>query len=724
MKWFTFVAAAFVWWTAVFTEVAAAEEAVAKQAVAGAAMAGNAGAEGAAAEGAGAGEAVTEGTATRDTAAEGAEAGNAAAEDAATKAATDVVRVKFFRELSEDKRSSIPAVGVQTINRHNGTPTNEKFLFPEVATTIAPEAEDYYRGSRTAQEQFYVRVQYGDHIVDTPAGLKAYSVQIEQYADKDKASTLTRATRFLLYEFDLQTKRLRVLSDVESEARLTKKLDLLLPYNGYAVYPEDTGTRKYNEPGQYWVYSLETNELLAELPYAPHRPLSVHEPSFRLDPQPDPYALKYTEYVPGPLPNQQLSVHYQVFADGSVAHTPENKRYATFQWRQSAGGREFVKYWDSGLRQWFIGVVENGKYRPLSDVGTNARAYFSPEGTYMIMKQYAKNADSGNPSFDPYLTVYHIQQDAVLYSIPQFETSEGPSAFFIDETLAKLQFNGGSYFLHLPTGIVTLEDRRIHDATKQWSASYDGLFTPLAPAEVIVDGRVVEYSGQGAFPLYDGTWYVPVDDFARTAGLEQSYDALSNAITLKRGDFATIVRLEDPRTILVRDRVYAPLFRMSQELGYIAAQTISSSPVSDMEHNRLSLFDPAITEREFLATYPDTKTYPIKVAPYVAEDWTLYEVQGDFSQYWLYDTFQFSFQADKLASVRLRSSWELLEFINEGVSVPVSQLAGFYGPAEPIPLEGGRTMYVYYEPHFIRAFIYSNYLEAIHIIPRKRSGSD
>ncbi|BBI31297.1 hypothetical protein [Cohnella abietis] len=519
--------------------------------------------------------------------------------------------VAFTYSLSSDKSEVIPTVTVTSQDYSTGSAQQQSYSFPNQKISIPANAS--YNEMDTSKPES-LRTSCGSYTgtyhFQMSSGLKAYQVDCYSvYNNKTGNRTQPKHSRIL--EFDLKTKKLRVLRSVDSDSEYTGYvgLEMYRNFKGYAVKTDEKAVAHEDYSSKkVQVYSLETNKPIAVLNDYP-REESINPLTGNYDKILDIQAVVIQEYelLKGNAANYGYSIsyagksylvkNYQLYADGRKTELFGNKNIATKRWEKKIGSLRYAYYYDSKKKAWFVGYSKGGSYFPLSESSAMAIASFSPNDKYLLISNYFTDPKTRKRTGKYTTTVVDTSTAKVLHVLPAFEEYNRDHGFqWISDDLVYVRFNNPNYsgYLHVPTGILTKhEGERYYDNASLYSGSYSNLLTPESPYEILIDGRNVSYSTQGPFHLYKGEeqWMIPLDDFAR--GIGAAVKTTKSGWQVSQNN--QVLDISREKAVIFRNQAFVPFASLTENLGIVAAIEVNY---------KLLLFTNQITEEQLKVAFP------------------------------------------------------------------------------------------------------------------------
>jgi hypothetical protein len=309
-----------------------------------------------------------------------------------------------------------------------------------------------------------------------------------------------------------------------------------------------------------------------------------------------------------------------------------------------------------------------------------------------------------------------------MYEIPMMESNYGPGFIFYSKDVVAMRFNNSPlYFLHIPSGLITKNNPTNSGGRFYLNPDFDytSLLTPMNPPEIIVDGKTVAYTGQGAFYTQHETWYVPIRDFAAAVEANLQYNELEHRLSIKTKSHTATLDLNDPSYIVADGRSYAPIESLATALGYFAVID-DEKYMTGYKAGSLLLFSKNFDEATFMKRYPDSGKV-MHQATYYQVMWDRLEVLAGELKVYDYNgspKYRFVFQQGKLKSIVLfRYPARTTKGLRNMESKKEDVLA-LYGPMEAVQ-DGNEETFTYrYDINDIVFKIIGGRVEEVHYYPK------
>lgn len=481
--------------------------------------------------------------------------------------------INFHVKVEQETQKVYPAVNLQIVDWSTGKVTREEYSFPEYAISLPSnfnyKSDDYEKVVRQSNDEIF---SYGstfqkDDVIETENGPKSYCAYSIKYTQNKAGSydKLTRPIVSTLYEFDLNTHTLKTVNQLESES-----LELQ-PINGLEVYSM-TG-KNGND-----YYSVFTNEYIASIPAG-----------FRKPDKYDKYPSNLEEtFTPTPQKGDYVSrrwIDYQGYEYKIT--TPEGKVSDTKKIEGGVNGYGIMQIGDSEYK---LNTFKdnNGEYRKtITRKDSNneeilcdnwlCQGFVSPNKTKIIVYRNITNSDGSTRNNE--LKIFDPESHQFVKSFDNYAKYNANAWFFWfgENILLKGQghLNGeiDFPFLHIPTGIKTFQNDSLN--YDSYSQIYDNFYhvnvndylTMSDPIEVIVNGKNVQYSGQGTFLLEDMTSYVPLRDFVDSIG--GNIEVKNDQVVVNYKNKSTQYKLSNNNDVIVYGgRSYVRLWDIGEKLGF------------------------------------------------------------------------------------------------------------------------------------------------------------
>lgn len=599
------------------------------------------------------------------------------------------VQIDFVK--SEDKASFYPKVTTNITDYENGQVTSDNDLFKEFQFNITSDDD------RVESQMTYT--------IETKNGIKTYSVC--RYGTMPK--------KYALLQYDLSSKKLSIIKEFISLGKYDLKVRLFVSFGAYVVYPDNMYPINYDDPQLYQVYSLETNELIAELTSEPHDYGNTNPEWGQFNPHQDPDTLIYQNYERNG--STIRTRYYELFHDGSSRELFKRTNLMNTKWDKTIGDTTFMKYYDKSYNQWFVAYSSPDQFILLNDVGTEAYGEFSPNNKYFIMKEIPTNFETGEITGDYYFTVIDVSSGKKLYNLSALSGSAGPGYTWYGDSIVKLNFNDNlSFFLNLETGILTKNTKLInsHPGQSVFIGDIHKLITLDQPYELLINGKSGSYTGQGSFWNERGTLYVPARDFLTLLGANMEYS--DGKLRVNRNNNTVFINLSDPENYLIMDRSYLPLEKVEEALGL----------TSIIYDNKLIVFSNDLSESDLVHSYPHSTSDLTDRSAYESVNETLQKISGEYKTYSLYKdpTFKYAriyltFRNSRLVCVEDAkfNSTTIKGMKLNGVTL--DQVTDIYGPMSPVQINNNEQTLTYnYTNKFLVFSFKGKYLSSIFYIPK------
>lgn len=472
--------------------------------------------------------------------------------------------VVFDHKLSDDKSALIPIVRVTSDNYSDGTSTIQEYSFPEAMIKI-PENASYIEEKDTSKPNT-LAIGCGwkpySMMFQLSTGYTAYQVECYgMYNTQTGKETGPEHSRLL--QFDLSTKKLKVLRQIDSMS-YNSRINLYRNFKGYSVSTEEP---EPSRPGDYrlkkvYVYSFETNKQIAVVNDNPRDgdPLIGNYDRVLED---NTILLEENNTING---KQSMPKYFQLYPDGHKTEVFPNPHLGSERWGKKIGEIRYAEKYDSKRKDSFVGYTLNGKFTPLSPGNSKvlAGSTFSPNNTHLIISYSFRDPKAAYEA-----TIVDVKTAKVLYTLPAHESGKRLHGYhWVNDDLVRINFNIDSFsgYLHVPTGIITKKGKEDYwGIGRVYSGNYSDLLTPEAPAQIIVNGKNVVYSGQGPFRLYkgDGALLVPLNDFAMA--INAAVSVTKDGWQIQYGD--QTIMIAKSKSTMFQGRAYVPLKTLTDQLG-------------------------------------------------------------------------------------------------------------------------------------------------------------
>jgi len=398
-------------------------------------------------------------------------------------------------------------------------------------------------------------------VVDTPQGLKAYTVAVQ-------STTKGKNGVNIIYEFDYSNLSLRKVKEIQSG----KRVNLDEAHLGlYSVQLEKGSAIQY--------YSLVNNKQVL----SGGRLITsedVTKTSFSLSSAPS--SQKFGVYCP----KNQYSGCYNVDFGGLKGKTVKvTENSVSYDSKQAASksfmaGGTKIKWSRSSFQnntyQWNINGARNGKTISLfKGSAKKLDTFVSPGGKYLVIIVDPSGGIKRTQASKVYVydlkTLAQVQKYDSLY-----RASVTGIQWFSDELyIIDYYFsNPAAYppsFYYIPEG----KHFKIEYSQYQYwenyldSFSYDNLFFLTSPVAVTSGEGVLHYDGQPTFYM-NGLYYIPLKEFVNAFHIQ--YEEKDKNYLFKRNSQTSKLAVSQSKQLVVNGKVFLPLGQWNKDLGLKVAQ--------------------------------------------------------------------------------------------------------------------------------------------------------
>ncbi|BBI30804.1 hypothetical protein [Cohnella abietis] len=375
-----------------------------------------------------------------------------------------------------------------------------------------------------------------------------------------------------LYEFDRVTKKMKVIKELTGKSRYNGRIDIYPKFKAYAINPDSYNSDNKNNVE---IYSLFSNKLLGKVGFVrmESQEVSLNDTANRFTRLLAPKTLLVGKYEKMIGDRGQAYVGYSLFemsSSGSVTKLEDLPKNAKVMWEKKVGTITYANYYDTKSKHWFIGSKTSGKssYTPLTRVGTDAVAYFSPNDKYLIITEYKLDAKTKKRT--SYVTlVIDAKKGKLLYELPAFniKSKYHDYRWAYGDDLVRVYCFGYARdgYLNLSTGIFTssYNESRV-DETTSYTGNYADLLSPeISPAFMLDNDTRITLPAQGAFFSDKGIWYVGLNDFAEAIGATVTNE--DGKLTVSRNN--KVMKINPVTIISFRNQAYVPMKDLRSGLG-------------------------------------------------------------------------------------------------------------------------------------------------------------